>query len=41
MLAEYTIKMTLDNSDTFTLGTILGIALGVGLLWLYDWLEKR
>jgi hypothetical protein len=41
MLAEYTIKMTLDNGDSFGIGVMLGIVLGVGLLWLYDWLEKR
>jgi hypothetical protein len=41
MLAEYTIKMTLDNGDSFTIGISLGIVLGVGLLWLSDWLDKR
>lgn len=41
MLAEYTIKMTLDNGDSFGIGVFLGIALGIGLLWLCDWLEKQ
>ena len=41
MLAEYTIKMTLDNGDTFGIGIMLGIALGVGLVWLCNWLEKQ
>lgn len=32
MLANYIIKMKLDNGDLFTIGVMVGILVGVGLV---------
>lgn len=41
MLAEYTIKMTLDNGDSFNLGMIAGGVLVICTYLFVDWYMNK
>lgn len=41
MLANYIIKMTLDNGDSFTIGIIVGILIGTGMAMWWEWEQNR